>query len=403
MPLRTYGSSPLALTNKEFNQHAEEIMYESVSIHTRRSPLGALEAAACSPTRAAKVKSFALEFSYRPRETDTTATNVMTLLFLALPSMACLQDLRICLRRDLQHYASDLNDVLWYASFPVDRHEVNVAVFSAGHFKLLSVYVDDFLDLPRIANSHPALEVFGTFADKHHHGPISLLSSAVINHSLLFVGLERRGDSWWSNYTNLYLAPELLHPDHLGEIGELIRKSFEKGSMSEIKMAVNRVDELYLVLREPLPEGQFFTLTQSLAKTFPRMDEVSICMRSCAGMINSGLMNPAPWKSITSVAIISWKTKMISQFERDYCGGDYFGRGVQGIRLDIEKNVTFIRSGGVIYASIIQLGSRPAVHAEDDSRPSRESRFVICQRRLEQTGRVESHDIPGNFWAGIHE
>lgn len=103
----------LALVSKEFKEHAEQLLYATVTIYTHNDghtrPLDAI-LSSMGHNRAVYVKFLSIEFNEEPRVTDAA---LLQLLLDSGPSMRNLKDIRLNLRDDLAGHNHNLNEFLW--------------------------------------------------------------------------------------------------------------------------------------------------------------------------------------------------------------------------------------------------------------------------------------------------
>ncbi|TEB20289.1 hypothetical protein FA13DRAFT_1743172 [Coprinellus micaceus] len=247
----------LALVNREFQLLAEKSLYSAIVIRTFNKQIGSLETLSESPSRALFVKFLSVEFYRQDKGSDVA---VIEWLIKALPFMRNLKDFRIKMRHDLKSYVDDLNDAL-----------------CAGYFQLITLFVEYYFDLPRIAEKHKGLDILATYGADGPEMPFALSSSSR-DQPLIAVGLNRIGNR--SFYNRLVMVPELLSVDQARDFDVLLQSYFETDAMQSVKTVIDRVVDVCIYLRGAPLQDAFSTFMRCIARAFTGICEVELHVKS---------------------------------------------------------------------------------------------------------------------------
>lgn len=161
---------------------------------------------------------------------------------------------------------------------------LTMANHSAQHFQLAHLYINDCLNLVRLAGSQKELRVLGMYsAVNGYHGPMPLLSSQ-IERPLCVVGLG------WLGHLPLYdtvtLFPDLLDANQAHTYDVDLRKSFEMDTMRSKKVGLEHVSELRVFLRA-VPSGEIFSaFIKSISRIFRNVSEIYFSLGSCESLVS---------------------------------------------------------------------------------------------------------------------
>ncbi|KAF6746783.1 hypothetical protein DFP72DRAFT_621640 [Ephemerocybe angulata] len=275
----------LALVNKEFQAHAEKLLYARVVVQTYQGRVGAIETLATNATKAGYVTFLSLDFSGKRWPTDSpTVEKLLT----AGPALTNLKDFRIRLRYDLRNHVDGLDGML-----------------STGHFHLNTLFVDHYLDFNTILEGQNDLTVIGIFQVlSNGDAPVSLLKS-VKGRSLLTVGLEQGG--YLPYYNNVDLVPELLSLEQAQNFDTIFNQAFEGDDMGAVFTKAKRVTTAFVYLQDVPSREIFEAFIAAASRIFVNLRELQLRLGRMDDTLEEWRKIPVVWPStLTKISLWSW-------------------------------------------------------------------------------------------------
>ncbi|KAF5316928.1 hypothetical protein D9611_003625 [Ephemerocybe angulata] len=275
----------LALVNKEFQAHAEKLLYARVAVRTSQEwRVSAFETLATNATKAGYVKFLSLEFS---REKQPTDSSIVERLLTAGTALTNLKDFRIRLRNDLRTHVDDLSDML-----------------SAGHFHLNTLFADGYFDFDMILEGQKQLGVLGIFQVSNNDAPASLLQS-IKGRSLLSVGLAR--ETYLPVYNNIDIVPELLSLEQAQNFDVILGQAFESDAMFAVSTKAERVTTASVYLQDVPSREIFEAFIAAASRIFFNLCELELYLGRIGDTLKEWRKNPVVWPStLTNVSVWKW-------------------------------------------------------------------------------------------------
>ncbi|KAF5317205.1 hypothetical protein D9611_003636 [Ephemerocybe angulata] len=273
----------LALVSKEFQIHAEKLLYASVAIKTFSEKTGALETLAKSPVKAKYVEFLSVEF-YQFGALSSDA-RVMENLLLAAPPMRNLKDLRIRLRpKVVEGYIHSLDDII-----------------CAGHFQLTTLFLNDYHDIARITSIQMDLKVVGVF--NRVDLPTSLLLS-LEQRSIILLCLDKLSLPPWHHIT---LFPNLLSLEQAQNLPSILNQSFH----SHPPISANPLDAKEIRTVEAYVWGElshdiFLAFIDSISELFPLLCELDLRLNLFDRMLDEWKREPVKWPRVSVLEVCGW-------------------------------------------------------------------------------------------------
>ncbi|KAF5317204.1 hypothetical protein D9611_003635 [Ephemerocybe angulata] len=297
----------LALVNKEFQVHAEKLLYARVAVRTYQEwRVGAFETLATSATKAGYVKFLSLEFSREKRHTDSA---IVEKLLTAGPALTNLRDFRIQLRNDLRNHVGDLDDML-----------------SAGHFHLNTLFADNDFDFNMILEGQNDLTVILSNGGGDD-APVSLLKS-VKGRSLLTVGLAR--ETYLPVYNYIYIVPELLSLEQAQKFDVILGQAFEDDAMFAVSAEADEVTSAFVYLQNVPSKEIFEAFIAAASRIFVNLWELEMNLGCIGDTLEEWRKAPVSWpKTISKLEIWDWSPGDFGDIKRKFTGSpDEFAKSI---------------------------------------------------------------------------
>ncbi|KAJ3508584.1 hypothetical protein NMY22_g16565 [Coprinellus aureogranulatus] len=244
-----FSSLPvLALLNKDFQGHAERLLYQSIAVQTfDGTGAGALATLEECRSKTQYVKSCNIEFDEEPQDADAPTLRGM---FAATPTFKNLKSLTLRLRKDLRT--------------PTIIRNLN-AILCSDSFRLTALFVDDVCDLQSIANAQEKLKTLGVFQDNDRIRPLSMLNRHS-ERSFIALGLFCGGTTF-PYYNNVVILPDLLDLELAQDFDCLLRSCAQININSVVDFDPKRVTNVSMYIRAPenRPEA-FHAFTQQASQ-----------------------------------------------------------------------------------------------------------------------------------------
>ncbi|KAF5317193.1 hypothetical protein D9611_003628 [Ephemerocybe angulata] len=250
----------LALVNKEFQAHAEKLLYARVVVQTYQGRVGAIETLATNATKAGYVTFLSLDFSGKRWPTDSpTVEKLLT----AGPALTNLKDFRIRLRYDLRNHVDDLNDML-------------------------------------------------------SDVPVSLLKS-VKGRSLLTIGLEH--ETYLPYYNNVDLVPELLSLEQAQNFDIIFNQAFEGDAMSAVFTKAKRVTTAFVYMQDVPSREIFEAFIAAASRLFVNLRELELRLGRMDETLEEWRRIPVVWpNTLIEISLWSWSPGDPSSTRRWFSG-----------------------------------------------------------------------------------
>ncbi|KAF5316931.1 hypothetical protein D9611_003622 [Ephemerocybe angulata] len=298
----------LALANKEFQAHAEKLLYARVAVRTYHEwEIGAFETLATNATKAGYVKFLSLEFYREKRPTDSA---IVEKLLTAGPALTNLRDFRIRLRKDLRNHVGDLDGML-----------------SAGHFHLNTLFADNYFDFNMILEGQNDLTVIGIFQVSNGDAPSSLLKS-VEGRSLLTVGLTR--ETYLPVYNNIDMVPELLSLEQAQKFDVILGQAFEDDAMLAVSTNAESVSCAFVYLQNVPSKEIFEAFIAAASRIFVSLCELTMRLGCIGDTLEEWRKAPVSWpKTISKLGIWDWSSGDLRSSKLKFTGSpDEFAKSI---------------------------------------------------------------------------
>ncbi|KAF6746790.1 hypothetical protein DFP72DRAFT_922291 [Ephemerocybe angulata] len=200
-------------------------------------------------------------------------------------------------------------------------------MLSAGHFRLNTLFADNYFDFNMILEGQNDLTVIGIFQVSNGDAPASLLKS-VEGRSLLTVGLTR--ETYLPVYNYIDMVPELLSLEQAQKFDVILGQAFEDDAMFAVSAEADGVTCAFVYLQNVPSKEIFEAFIAAASRIFVNLCELEMNLGCIGDTLEEWRKAPVSWpKTISKLEIWDWSPGDFGNTKRKFTGSpDEFAKSI---------------------------------------------------------------------------